>query len=77
MSACTFSDLRLSLEITGKPNAPVFPVPVCALPIKSLLEVSIWGIAFSWMEVGFSNPISVMAVSISGRSPKSLNVDII
>ena len=38
----------------GKPNAAVFPVPVCARPIKSCVPLSNNGIACSCIAVGFT-----------------------
>ncbi len=44
----------------GSPKAAVFPVPVCAKPIKSLVPLSKTGIACSWIAVGFTYPNSVV-----------------
>ena len=62
------------LLINGKPNAAVFPVPVCARPTKSQSSCIRYGIAFSWMGVGASKPNSVNDFSTSLLNPSSSNV---
>ena len=56
----------------GSAKAAVFPVPVCAQPIRSF-PASTMGIAFSWMGVGTVYFFSATARRISGRSPNSSN----
>src|SRR3984893_12065823 len=56
----------------GRANAAVLPVPVCAVPAKSL-PARIIGKARSWIGVGSVNPIAWVPRTTSGESPKLLN----
>ena len=56
-------------------NAAVLPVPVCAWPIRSR-PASIGGIVFSWIGVGASYPISVIAFMMGADSPRLSNVTV-
>jgi hypothetical protein len=60
--------------ISGRPNAAVFPVPVCARATTSLPFPNKYGITSSCTGMGFSYPISLIAFSISGETPNSSNV---
>ena len=70
----------LSASIVSKigiPNAAVFPVPVCACPIKCVLSFSNSGITSFCISLGSSNPFLLKALSISILNPKSSNFCII
>src|SRR3984893_15828838 len=56
----------------GRAKAAVLPVPVCAVPIKSLPS-RIMGKARSWIGVGSVKPIAWVPRTTSGESPKLLN----
>jgi len=63
--------LREKVRI-GKANAAVLPVPVWAVPIKSLPARMI-GKARSWIGVGSVKPIACVPRTTSGESSKLLN----
>src|SRR5882724_13234434 len=56
----------------GSAKAAVFPVPVWAVPIRSL-PARIIGKARSWIGVGSVKPIAWVPRTTSGESPKLLN----
>ena len=56
----------------GSAKAAVLPVPVCAVPIRSLPARTI-GKARSWIGVGSVKPIACVPRTTSGESPKLLN----
>src|SRR5438105_166711 len=56
----------------GSAKAAVLPVPVWAVPIRSLPARTI-GKARSWIGVGVVNPIACVPRTTSGERPKSLN----
>ena len=58
----------------GRPNAAVLPVPVCARATTSLFSPKRYGITSSCTGMGFSYPISSIALRISGETPSSSNV---
>mgnify|MGYP000287866818 CR=1 FL=1 len=60
--------------ISGRPNAAVFPVPVCARATTSLPFPNKYGITSSCTGIGFSYPNSSIALRISGETPSSSNV---
>ena len=60
--------------IMGSPKAAVFPVPVCARPMRSFSFSSRIGMVFSWIGVGVSNPNFSIAWSISSDNPSDLKV---
>jgi hypothetical protein len=67
INACgNLSSLLISCK-RGKPKAAVFPVPVWARPMKSLVPCNNTGIAFSWIGVGCVNP----KILIELRRPSS------
>ena len=53
----------------GKPNAAVLPVPVCASAIISRVCPNNKGITSSCTGMGWSNPISCIALVISEARP--------
>jgi len=60
----------------GRPKAAVFPVPVCAVAIKSWEDAIKCGMVLAWIGVGISKPISVIALRISGCSRVCLKLSI-
>src|SRR5512141_2253194 len=54
----------------GSVNPAVFPVPVCARPIRSRPSSAI-GMACCWIGVGLEYPASCTALRSSSRSPRS------
>jgi len=60
----------------GRPNAAVFPVPVCASPTRSLVPLNKTGIAFSCMGVGSVNPNALIALRSFSSNPNPSNVTI-
>ena len=72
MIACSFRFFGSIFWRSGIPKAAVFPVPVCAWPITSCPAITS-GIAFAWIGLGSSNPISVIARRIFGSSPSVSN----
>src|SRR5690349_15365893 len=56
----------------GNAKAAVLPVPVCAVPIRSLPDKTM-GKARNWIGVGSVKPIACVPRTTSGESPKSLN----
>src|SRR5262245_21174687 len=59
---------------TGIANARVLPVPVRAWPIRSV-PISAMGRVISWIGNGVVMPTDSSASAISGRTPRSVNVD--
>ena len=59
--ACGYFAAASIMCNNGNPNAAVFPVPVCAKPIKSFVPLSKTGIACSCIAVGFTYPNSSVA----------------
>jgi len=76
MSACGIPSLFSNRSIIANPKAAVFPVPVLACPMMSLVPRSIAGITFFWIGVGSTNPFSSMAFIASCDSPKALKLSV-
>ena len=56
ITACTALFSVDTFSMIGSPKAAVFPVPVCACPIISILFSNNIGIANSWIFDGSSKP---------------------
>ena len=74
INACG-ADIEVSVRCkTGKPNAAVLPVPVCANATTSPSTLSKWGITLSCTGMGRSKPNSAIARNKSSLTPNSSNV---
>jgi len=74
INACgNLSCLLISCN-NGNPKAAVFPVPVCARPIKSFVPCNNTGMAFSWIGVGCVKPKALMDCNNPYSIPNSSNV---
>ena len=62
-------------SMIGMPKDAVLPVPVCAWPMISRPS-SAWGIVNSWIGVGSSNPISLIALITAGLRFRSLKLPV-
>ena len=75
MITCVFLLFGSTLWSTGIPKDAVFPVPVCACPITSTPDITT-GIAWLWIGVASSNPISLIARSTCGYKSNSSNLTV-
>ena len=58
----------------GRPKAAVFPVPVCAMAMRSFDSFNTKGMAFSCIGIASSKPNSSMLCRSSSFKPSSLNL---
>src|SRR5690348_9976516 len=73
-SACGYFCAASTSCKSGRPNAAVFPVPVCANPTRSFVPLNNTGMACSCMGVGSLNPRASVACTSRGSRPNPSNV---